>query len=43
MDEAILTNRLKDLVRYINSVDMGWADKPGSSASNNAVAALCGG
>jgi hypothetical protein len=42
MDEAILTNRLKDLVRYINSVDTSWLDKAGSSASNNAVPALCG-
>jgi hypothetical protein len=41
MDEAILTNRLKDLVRYINSVDTSWLDKAGSSASNNHVPALC--
>ncbi len=42
MDEAILTSRLKDLVRYINSVDTAWADKPGSSASNDPVPAFCG-
>lgn len=24
MDEAILQNRLKDLVRYVNSLDMPW-------------------
>ncbi|MBN2270042.1 MAG: hypothetical protein JXN61_05475 [Sedimentisphaerales bacterium] len=40
MDEAILTNRLKDLVRYIASVDMAWTDKPGCSGGDCPAAAL---
>jgi len=41
MDEAILTNRLKDLVRCIASVDMAWADKAGCSGGDYPAAALC--
>jgi len=35
MDEAILQNRLKDLVRYVNSLDMPWPGKVSSSAADN--------
>jgi len=35
MDEAILQNRLKDLVRYVNSLDMPWLGKVPSSAADN--------
>lgn len=37
MDEAILKNRLKDLVRYVNSLDMPWPNQSGGSVGGNAV------
>ena len=37
MDEAILNNRLKDLVRYVNSLDMPWPGKAVESGVANAI------
>ena len=34
MDEAILQNKLKDLVRYVNSLDMPWLGKVTSSTAD---------
>jgi hypothetical protein len=41
MDEAILNNRLKDLVRYVNSLDMPWPNKSGGPGVANAVPVQC--
>ena len=39
MDEAILQNRLKDLVCYVNSLDMPWPGKIPSSAADESAPA----